>query len=92
MAISYNKLFHLMIDKNMSNAQLKEKAGFSANIITRLKRNEYVSMESIEQICACWKARWMIFWSLFRKIRKGKKHEPKRTHQRKSRPDLGDCR
>ena len=51
MAISYNKLFHLMIDKNMSNAQLKEKAGFSANIITRLKRNEYVSMESIEQIC-----------------------------------------
>ena len=51
MAICYNKLFHLMIDKNMSNAQLKEKAGFSANIITRLKRNEYVSMESIEQIC-----------------------------------------
>lgn len=51
MAISYNKLFHLMIDKNMSNARLKEKAGFSANIITRLKRNEYVSMESIEQIC-----------------------------------------
>lgn len=51
MAVCYNKLFHLMIDKNMSNAQLKEKAGFSANIITRLKRNEYVSMESIEQIC-----------------------------------------
>ena len=51
MAIRYNKLFHLMIDKNMSNARLKEKAGFSANIITRLKRNEYVSMESIEQIC-----------------------------------------
>ena len=51
MAICYNKLFHLMSDKNMSNAQLKEKAGFSANIITRLKRNEYVSMESIEQIC-----------------------------------------
>ena len=51
MAICYSKLFHLMIDKNMSNAQLKEKAGFSANIMTRLKRNEYVSMESIEQIC-----------------------------------------
>ena len=30
---------------------LKEKAGFSANIITRLKRNEYVSIESIEKIC-----------------------------------------
>lgn len=26
-------------------------AGVSANIITRIKRNEYVSMESIEKIC-----------------------------------------
>jgi putative transcriptional regulator len=51
MAICYDRLFHLMIDKKMSNAQLKEKAGFSTNIITRLKRNEYVSIESIERIC-----------------------------------------
>ena len=35
----------------MSNAQLKEKAGFSANSITRLKRNEYVSIKSVERIC-----------------------------------------
>lgn len=40
-----------MIDKKMSNVRLKEKAGFSANVITRLKRNEYVSIESIEKIC-----------------------------------------
>ena len=46
MAICYDRLFHLMIDKKISNAQLKEKAGFSANIITRLKRNEY-----IERLC-----------------------------------------
>ena len=51
MAICYDRLFHLMIDKKISNAQLKEKAGFSANIITRLKRTEYVSIESIEKIC-----------------------------------------
>lgn len=51
MAICYDRLFHRMIDKKMSNVQLKEKAGFSANIITRLKRNEYVSIESIERIC-----------------------------------------
>ena len=38
MAICYDRLFHLMIDKKISNAQLKERAGFSANIITRLKR------------------------------------------------------
>ena len=35
----------------MTNAQLMKQAGFSANIITRLKRNEYVSMESLENIC-----------------------------------------
>ena len=51
MAICYDRLFHLMIDKKMSNAQLKEKAGFSANSITRLKRNEYVSIKSVERIC-----------------------------------------
>ena len=51
MAVRYDKLFHLMIDKRITNSQLKEKAGFSANIITRLKRNEYISIESVERIC-----------------------------------------
>ena len=51
MAICYDRLFHLMIDKKMSNAQLKEKAGFSAKFITRLKGYEYVSIECIEKIC-----------------------------------------
>ena len=51
MAVSYKKLFHLLIEKNMTNAQLQHQAGFSGNIITRLKRNSYVSLESIENIC-----------------------------------------
>jgi len=51
MAVTYKKLFHLLIDKGMTNVELMEKAGFSANIITRLKRDEYVSIESIEKIC-----------------------------------------
>lgn len=51
MAVCYDKLFHLMIDKKISNSQLKELAGVSANIITRLKRDEYISTESIEKIC-----------------------------------------
>lgn len=51
MAVSYKKLFHMMIEKEMTNAELQQKAGFSANIITRLKRNGYVSLESIENIC-----------------------------------------
>mgnify|MGYP006397508273 CR=1 FL=1 len=51
MAVTYKKLFHLLIDKGMTNAELMEQAGFSANIITRLKRNNYVSLDSIEKIC-----------------------------------------
>ena len=51
MAVSYKRLFHLMIDKGMTNAELMEKGDFSANIITRLKRNNYVALDSIEKIC-----------------------------------------
>ena len=48
MAVSYKKLFHLLIEKEMSNSDLQKQAGFSANIITRLKRNEYVKLQTIE--------------------------------------------
>ncbi|WP_288296845.1 helix-turn-helix domain-containing protein [Pyramidobacter piscolens] len=51
MAVSYKKLFRLMIDKSVTNAELMEKAGFSANIITRLKRDHYVALANIEKIC-----------------------------------------
>ena len=46
MAVSYKRLFHRLIDIDMSNAQLARKAEISLNIMTRLKRNEYISMES----------------------------------------------
>lgn len=51
MAVSYKKLFHMMIEKDMTNSQLQQQCGFSANIITRLKRNGYISLETIETIC-----------------------------------------
>ncbi len=51
MAVSYKKLFHLMIEKDMTNGELQKQAGFSANIITRLKRNGYISLDSVENIC-----------------------------------------
>ena len=37
MAVNYKKLFHLLIEKEMSNSDLQKQAGFSANIITRGK-------------------------------------------------------
>lgn len=51
MAVSYKKLFHLLIDRNMNVAELQKLAGYSANISTRLRNNTYVSLESIEKIC-----------------------------------------
>ena len=51
MAVTYKKLFHLLIDLNMSPAQLQQEAGYSANISTRLRRDLYVSLESLEKIC-----------------------------------------
>lgn len=33
MAVKYDKLFHMMIDKKISNAQLAEKAGVSATLL-----------------------------------------------------------
>ncbi len=51
MGVSYDKLFHMMIDRKITNAQLMKMCGFSANSITRLKRNEYISMESLGKLC-----------------------------------------
>ena len=51
MGVRYDKLFHMMIDRRLTTSQLMKICGFSANIITRLKKNEYVSMESLGKIC-----------------------------------------
>lgn len=51
MPVRYNRLFHMMIDRKISNTKLAEMAGISLNIITKLKRDEYISLETIEKIC-----------------------------------------
>ena len=51
MAVTYKRLFHQLINRGISVVQLRQNAGYSANITTRLKNDSYVSMESIEKIC-----------------------------------------
>jgi len=51
MAVQYSRLLKMLIDRKMTTAQLRNQAGISANIITRLKKDEYISLESIERIC-----------------------------------------
>ena len=51
MAISYKKLWKLLIDKDMKKKDLQQLAGISAASITRLGKNENVNTEIIEKIC-----------------------------------------
>ncbi len=51
MGVNYDKLFKLLNEQNMTTVDLQEKANFSGNITTRMRRNEYISLESIEKIC-----------------------------------------
>ncbi len=51
MAVSYNKLWKLMIDQDLNKTQLKDKAQISTNAVAKLGKNEAVSMETLEKIC-----------------------------------------
>ena len=51
MAVDYLRLWKLLLDKGMKRTDLKSEAGISANVLARMGKNEYVSMESMEKIC-----------------------------------------
>ena len=51
MTVSYDKLWKLLIDKKMNRTGLKAAAGISFNILAKMGRNEFVSMESLCKIC-----------------------------------------
>lgn len=52
MAISYNKMWKLLIDKNMSTAELGKIANIAPNTMTKLRRNEPVNLAILGRICA----------------------------------------
>ena len=51
MTVSYDKLWKLLIDKKINRTELKELAGISFNVLARMGKNEFVSMESVSKIC-----------------------------------------
>ena len=51
MAISYNRLWKLLIDKGMTKTQLREKANISTVTLAKLGKNEMVSMDILLRIC-----------------------------------------
>ena len=51
MAISYRKLFHLLIDRNIKKGELQAKAGITASIMARLAKDETVKSDTIGKVC-----------------------------------------
>lgn len=51
MAVSYDKLWKLLIDKKMNKSQLCDKAKISTNAMARLGKNEDVRVEVLVRIC-----------------------------------------
>ena len=51
MAVSYNKLWKLLVDKKMSKADLRRAADLAPNTMTKLRRDEPVAMVVLEKMC-----------------------------------------
>lgn len=51
MAISYNRMWKLLVDKKMSKADLRKAAGIAPNTMTKLRRDEAVNLAILGRIC-----------------------------------------
>lgn len=52
MAVSYNKLWKMLVDKKMSKADLRKASGVSPNTMTKLRRDEPVMLNVLDKICS----------------------------------------
>lgn len=48
---SYNKLWKLLIDRNMKRSELREKTGISTSTLAKMGKNEIVSMDILAKLC-----------------------------------------
>ena len=51
MAVSYNKLWKLLIDKGMTKTDLRIKTDMSTSTPAKMSKNEVVSMDIMLRIC-----------------------------------------
>ena len=52
MAVNYNKLWKLLIDKGMTKTEMRKQAGISTNVLAKMAKNETVSMDTLARIAA----------------------------------------
>lgn len=51
MPFSYNKLWKLLIDKNMNKVALRDAIGITPSTLSKLSKNQKVSMDVLERVC-----------------------------------------
>lgn len=51
MAVSYNRLWEVLIDREISKADLRKASGIAPNTMTKLRRNEEVTLTVLGKIC-----------------------------------------
>lgn len=52
MAVCYDNLWKLLIDKKLKRTDLKQLCGISGNVLAKLGKDEPISMDSLEKICS----------------------------------------
>ena len=50
MAVNYNRLWKLLIDKGITKTEMRKRAGISTNVLAKMGRNETVSMDTLAKI------------------------------------------
>lgn len=51
MAVSYMKLWHLLLDRHMTKGELEKAAGISHYAMTQMSKEKDVSTEALRNIC-----------------------------------------
>lgn len=49
--ISYKKLQHILVDRELKLTNVVKACGLSSNIATKINKNQSVEMKSLEKIC-----------------------------------------
>ena len=49
--ISYKPLFKLLLERDMTKTQLRTEVGFSSATLAKMSKGEYISLETVENIC-----------------------------------------
>ena len=65
MAVSYKKLWHILVDRDMKKKDLEALAGLSHYTMSKMSRDENVTTEVLGKVCAALDCRLKILWILF---------------------------